>query len=383
MYTKRENVDQLYNKTYEKFSQLGDMVSAKEVENFQKLLDDIAQKSNYKEGEMIMNPDLKEIVRRVNYVLDSVTNHMIESKDQMPADQRNNYDYFTPMITTVDHLFSMTMKTLGCPHMPVLFGEDIKEKLNVYSSKLNGYFKQEDYYRTSTKEHYQAQRKKNADEVRANNDTRLRSIMENKATVLDATKLVAEYQALRQRQDGHGMIWKLFHRKENLARNQLLTEMKEALFKFVGAEFKLDTANPTRFGMKVDYDRKLMELEKVYTDESMSKRYEMSPDSFAYEATTKERALADRTKRNRLFNKDPLSNRAEATKEQNKTEKDVETKISSQNKEVLPPSDKEPVFGDQTRVSLNLDHLFKNEKNVPLAPRVDEAPVKNDLTINK
>ena len=118
MYVKRAHADELYAKTYKKFSELGGIKNIKALKSFNQLLNDIAKTSRYKEGEMIMNNDLKEINRKARQVLNGLVNNILERRDKMTSYERNNYDCFTPLMTVTDHLFATTMRTLGCPHMP-------------------------------------------------------------------------------------------------------------------------------------------------------------------------------------------------------------------------------------------------------------------------
>ena len=88
---------------------------------------------------------------------------------------------------------------------------------------------------------YNRQRKKDADVVRSENQELMNRCRFGKdATMLDAIKLTAEYQALIKRQAGHGRIWRFFHSKQNEQRTQLLDDMKNAIDTITGGAILTD-----------------------------------------------------------------------------------------------------------------------------------------------
>ena len=306
MYIKSEQADAFYSKTLEKFSQLGDVANVKAFKSFEQLLDDIAQKSKYKEGEMILNTDLKQINLKVRKCLDEFVNNILEGREEM-KDERNNYDCINPLRTYTEHLFALTMKKLGSPHMPALFGEEVKGDVTKHSYKLNDLLKQPEYFNISVSDHYNRQRKKNADSVRSENHDLISTLGQKKGTLKDAATLVAEYQALKSRQDGHTAIWRLFHKYENAARTKLLEDMEFAIRKFVGLKIDVKKRDPLNFALTIDYFRADNAFEKAFSDKALSDRYEIPEDAFGYEATTMDRAMEQRAKTNHLFN-DPEKN---------------------------------------------------------------------------
>ena len=62
-----------------------------------------------------------------------------------------------------------------------------------------------------------------------------------------AGKMIAEYQALKERQRGHGFFWRMLHRTENQARNDLIEKMGNAiqeLFPSQKGKLDLDALDP-------------------------------------------------------------------------------------------------------------------------------------------
>ena len=81
----------------------------------------------------------------------------------------------------------------------------------------------------SPKEFFNAQRRKDASELRGNLTELMESADKMSASPESVGQLYAEYQALVKRQDNHGRIWRRFHKDENKARTQLLQDMKKIL----------------------------------------------------------------------------------------------------------------------------------------------------------
>ena len=362
MFVKREQADALYEKTSQKFSKLGNARNVIGLEKFEALLDNIAKTSNYKEGEMIMNADLKSINRLVRQCIDGFANNILESRDQMSADERNNFDCIEPLRTYTEHLFAMTMKKLGCPHMPALFGDEIQDHVNFYSCKLNDLMKQEDYYRVDVNEQHKKQRGKDAEEVRKENYEIMTSLQEKKGTLKDVTNLIAEYQALKLRQDNHGSVWKFFHKAENEARTQLLKDMEASVGKFFGFRFDLTKGTPTQYALSIENTRADIVFSKAYDDKALSKRYEMPEDAFGYEATDKTRAIEQRAKTNKLFN-------------------DPEKNMQAQIDRVYA----EPEAGniEDYRVPANIPADEVGDKATQVSVPSADAPVKSDFIKNK
>ena len=162
--------------------------------------------------------------------------------------------------------------------MPASFGPEIQEKIEVDADRLNDRLKE--YREISTDQYYQAQRGKDADEVKSSVSTLMESMKKKTATTSEAGELVAEYQALKKRQEDHSFVWRIFHSKENKARNQLLKDMEQTVRGYVGRNVDLDRRTPANFVKAVDHYKIETTVEKAFDDDGMRQRLEMPEVAF-------------------------------------------------------------------------------------------------------
>ena len=278
MFVKRLYVNEMYKRAKDKFEKSDCYVGADALKEFQSVLDGIARKRKYFDAEKILKPDLIAITKAAKKVLNEIMKNVLESKDRMSQSKKNNFDCIAPFTTTTDYLFAMTTKTLGGAHMPASFGPEIQEKIEVDANRLNDRLKE--YCEISADQYYRAQRGKDADEVKASVSTLMNSIKEKKTTTSEVGELVAEYQALKKRQENHSFVWRIFHSKENNARNQLLKDMEQTVRGYVGGNVDLDRRPPTDFVKAVDHYKIEKAVEKAFDDDGMRQRLEMPKDAF-------------------------------------------------------------------------------------------------------
>jgi hypothetical protein len=69
---------------------------------------------------------------------------------------------------------------------------------------------------------------------------------QNKGTSEDLGKLYAEWQALSRRQAAHGFFWRLFHKQENIDRNELLGKMYGAMRGMNGGDDIVEDSTPEK-----------------------------------------------------------------------------------------------------------------------------------------
>ena len=110
-------------------------------------------------------------------------------------------------MAATDYLFALSMEKLGYPDISPLFGEDFLKTIHSTAENVakNTLRSADDTGRYSSSTHFDNQRRQDADVVRESNSTILKSVKEN-PTTFDIATLAAEYQALKQRQDGHGRV---------------------------------------------------------------------------------------------------------------------------------------------------------------------------------
>lgn len=299
MYTKREHVNTLYEATNKKFSKagVGDFIDPLLMDSYQELLQTISNKSQYQEGERIMPSDLARINQTVKMVIDDMKSNMLRNIPKIEnAKPRLEYDIFSAMVSANDHLFSMAMKTLGCPDMPAHFGSEVTDHIEDVAVETKFELNNLNKDKSANRDHYKMQRGKSAERLRKRNSSLTKPIKDKTASPFSVLDYVAEYQALKKRQDGHGFFWKLFHLQENSERNKLLEEMKDALSSAVGKDVNLEKDSPDDIAR--NYHRQtIKDLSKdAFREDAIGKRNQVSDNMFEHEATATNRAETDKEK---------------------------------------------------------------------------------------
>lgn len=248
MFIRKENVDEVLKTANEncKNYNIQDSFGVLMMISYNTLLDNIAKKNNYKEGEAISEDDLKAIQKNVKDVIDNVASQTKSNQEKKFVMDKMYFSGYDTLMAANDYLYALAMKKLGCPDIPTSFGSDVVSNIQNTAKRLDATVKQSYYdHEYSTKTYFDKQRKKDADEVRFKNKSLIQAFNTSLGSVNQLAELVAEYQALKLRQDGHNGFWRFFHRGENKERMQLLEDMKSAIGKAVGNDVSLDPNEKT------------------------------------------------------------------------------------------------------------------------------------------
>lgn len=304
MYVKVVNAESLLKVAERKYTSAGmdKFLDSRMLENYKEVLKNIAHASNYAQGEMIKPSDLKNITRAVRTVINDVRFNLEKSMPHIPEDARTNLDTFRALLALDDYLYAMALKDLGCPYIPESFGEEHHIWLSTVTSLDEFEFKKEDYTQTTADNHYTQQRRKSAKTVRDNNSEKMSLIKKKMAPPMQVAKLLAEYQALTKRQEGHGDAWRFFHRKENAAREKLLQDMKEVLVSALGNDIQLEKADPLKMAQKYNSVRHPAITAEAFKPGGHEQRFRLPNGVTKYEPTSDERALNDPEKDNPFKN---------------------------------------------------------------------------------
>ena len=143
-----------------------------------------------------------------------------------------------------------------------------------------------EYKKTDVERHYNEQRRKSADTVRKATMENRKRIAEKTASPLRVAQYASEYQALKKRQEGHGAIWRFFHKKENEARTKLLANMKGLLVKTLGNDIDVDTLTPKEIAAAYNGTR----AAKVFSENGIINRTGLPNTYFEHQPTSTERA---------------------------------------------------------------------------------------------
>ena len=291
MYVKSDKVERLLEVTNQKYldKNIHKFVDIGYVEGLQLLLEDIAKKSQYTEGERIMNSDLSRIKDAVAMIHNQMRVNMVNEQKELKGKALLQYDPFTAMVNVNDYLYAMTMKTLGCPDIPESFGIGMQTLIKDIAHKAEFELKESDYKKTSIDNYYEKQRRQNAIKVRKNTRENEKLILNKKASSLRVAKYAGEYYALKKRQEGHGKVWRYFHKKENEERMKLLSVMEKTLMTILSDDDKLEDLDPKRIAEiynKQQLTGRLNETIQI----GIAKRNEIPTHFFAHTPTTTARA---------------------------------------------------------------------------------------------
>jgi hypothetical protein len=222
-----------------------------------------------------------------------------KEKNILNKDSKMYFSGFDTLMAANDYLFTLAMKKLGCPDMPTSFGLDVCTNIQNTAKELDETIKQSYYNEEySTKTYFDNQRKKDADDVRFKNKSLISTFKSSLGGTADQlAELVAEYQALKLRQDGHGAIWRFFHRTQNKERVELLEDMKSAITNAVGDNVNLDPKEKTPADIAALLNNKLIDKKGIeaFKPESFAKRSN-SMDSIIYDPILKEGSISNQEK---------------------------------------------------------------------------------------
>ena len=259
------------------------------VEGLQLLLEDIAKKSKYTEGERIMNSDLSRIKNAVAMIHNQMRVNMVNEQKELKGKALLQYDPFTAMVNVNDYLYAMTMKTLGCPDIPESFGKSMQNLIKDIAHEAEFELKESDYKNTSIDRYFEKQRGKDATKVIKDTRENEKLILSKEASSLKVAKYAGEYYALKKRQEGHGKVWRFFHKKENEQRTKLLSVMEKTLNTVLKDGDKLEDLDPQRIAEIYNKQQLTGRLNET-VQSGIAKRNGIPPHFFEHMPTTTVRA---------------------------------------------------------------------------------------------
>lgn len=294
MYVKKDNAENLFERTEQKYldMKINELVGIDLVDNFVEVLDDIAQKSKYNEGDKIKENDLSRISVAVTRILSTINDNIVKTSSNLVPALRAKSESFSYMMAANDYLFSMTMRVLGSPDMPPAFGDQVKNSTYSLAKDSEFQIRKRDYEIIEGDNRFNKQRKKNADKVTKELKNLTKNIRSGKATTLEIAKYVAEYQALKKRQEQHTSLWRFFHRDENKKRTELLGNMKELLGTVVKDGLDVDTNTPLQIAEGLNNKHVNGLMEEAFKDTALCDRFKYTHSAFRYEANN-ENVISD------------------------------------------------------------------------------------------
>ena len=291
MYVKSDKVERLLEVTNQKYldESVHKFVDNGYVEGLQLLLEDIAKKSKYTEGERIMDSDLSRINNAVAMIHNQMRVNLVNEQKEVKNKALFQYDLFSAMVNVNDYLYAMTMKALGCPDIPESFGMSMQRLIGDIAHKAEFELRESDYKKTSIDRCYEKQRWQDAAKVRKDTREVEKSILNKKASSLKVAEYAGEYYALKKRQEGHGKVWRFFHKKENEQRTKLLSAMEKTLKTILKDDDKLENLDPKKIAEIYNKQQLTGRLNET-VQSGIAKRNGMPTNFFEHTPTTTARA---------------------------------------------------------------------------------------------
>ena len=336
MHVKKDKADRLLELTSQKYldRNINRFVDKGYMDGYEELLKNIAEKSQYNEGEKITNSDLSRIKNAVVATLDGMRKMMveqpltleeikakkgekeferilslkdnekqnaireIEKEGRLSQNEQTQYDPFGAIIAVNDYMYAVAMKSLGCPDIPESFGIEMQNAIKNIANRAEFEMKKDDFEDTAVVMYYETQRGKSAKQVSEATVEVKNLIVDKKALPFNVAQYASEYYALKKRQEGHGKWWIFFHKKENEERTKLLADMEKTLKTFLkdGDELdKLDSIRVAEFYNKNNIESR---ANKAFED-GIAKRSGMPSEFIEDKPTSTERADKEKSEPNK------------------------------------------------------------------------------------
>ena len=139
MFIKKEKVDEVLktaNENCKKYN-IQDSFGVLMMISYNTLLDNIAKKNNYKEGEAISEDDLKAIQKNVKDVIANVASQTESNQEKKFVMDKMYFSGYDTLMAANDYLYALAMKKLGCPDIPTSFGLDVASNIQNTAKRLD------------------------------------------------------------------------------------------------------------------------------------------------------------------------------------------------------------------------------------------------------
>ena len=230
MYFKRDEIKKVKAHVGKRAEEIGVILFDDDYQMYETAIASIIedQGRKYNEGESLKGDHsdaLKDLVKKA--VKNYASSVIYEAKSGRGPKNPIN-DPTEHLLSLTDYYYVTAMQKLGCPNMQVFaFDKDIKEAMQEAAFSMDRYFHK---YEMSKEAEFTQQRGKNASELEKRLAIHTKAIKnQDSSKPQHVGELIAEYQALKERQKNHGAIWRFFHRDENKARNTLLKSMAKTI----------------------------------------------------------------------------------------------------------------------------------------------------------
>ena len=209
----------------------------------------------YNQGEQLEPEHYNALMSWVKGAVENSANAVINGVKNGKVPQNSINDPVEHLLTVADYFYVVAMEKLGCPDMPIFASDkELKKVIQESALKMDQVVNLYDF---SSEKEFERQRGINAKELQKSFNNHEVAISKKENLSRHLGEMIAEYQALKQRQSRHGAIWRLFHSGENKERNALLGNMEKTIqttmkdYFFKESLRKLDALNPSEVARSV------------------------------------------------------------------------------------------------------------------------------------
>ena len=207
------------------------------LEAFKKELAAMVKREHYEDGVYIRETDMNKIKESWQNLMNDAGQNFIDNS-VAALEKRSVAEYMTVAARYLLALTFHDLKNLAGinENLPLEMAQKVAR--DVEDKRLN--------YGLSTDDTFDRQRGKNADQLGSELDKLIVRVDTNQGTSEDLGQLYAEWQALSRRQAAHGFFWRLFHKQENIDRNELLGKMYDAMRGMNAGEDIVEDSTPEK-----------------------------------------------------------------------------------------------------------------------------------------
>ena len=207
------------------------------LDAFKKELAAMVKREHYEDGVYIRETDMNKIKESWQDLMNDAGQHFIDNS-VTALEKRSVAEYMT---VAARYLLALTFHDLKNPtgineNLPLDMAQNVAR--DIEDKRLN--------FGLSTDDAFEKQRGKNADQLGNELDKLIVRVDQNRGTSEDLGQLYAEWQALSRRQAAHGFFWRVFHRQENIDRNELLGKMYGAMRGMNAGEDIVEDSTPEK-----------------------------------------------------------------------------------------------------------------------------------------
>ena len=208
----------------EKMKEFSVQVNSANLDDYKLTLSNISKNHSYAEGEPLSFDDSQTLVGAIRKMMRGIESNFYN----LPDEKKREANVAGMIMAANDYMVALAMEELNSPILSEAYCTDQLETM--YSALAGRLLDRKPRKEYLTSVIFDEQRGIDAQELKSGKvDNLIKAVHADPDNIEKIADLYAEYQALAKRQENHGAIWRLFHRKENAARTALLNEMRAVM----------------------------------------------------------------------------------------------------------------------------------------------------------